>query len=135
MKPACLAGALVLAYSCLAIAQVATLQIKILEGDGATHVPGSKSPQPLTVEIVDEAGRAVAGAAVSFRLPDDGPTGLFASGLRTDIEISDANGRASVRHIRANNTAGEFLIRVTAAKDQAHAGTLVRQSIAGAAQA
>jgi hypothetical protein len=132
MKPACLAGALVLASSCLAIAQVATLQIKVLEGDGATYAPGARSAQPLTVEIADDAGRAVAGAAVSFRLPEDGPSALFASGLRTEIEISDANGRATVRHLHVNATPGEFLIRVTANKDQAHAGTLVRQFIAGA---
>jgi len=131
MKSACLAGALVLAFSCLAIAQVATLEIKILEGDGATYLPGAKSTQALTVQITDETGNPVAGAAVSFRLPDEGPGGLFASGLRTEIEISDANGRAAVRRIHPNTTPGEFLIRVTAGKEQAHAGTLVRQSIAG----
>src|SRR5690348_12230354 len=129
MKPACLAGALVLAFSGLAIAQVATLQIRILEGDGATYVPGTHGTQPLTVQIADDAGRAVAGAAVSFRLPEEGPSGLFSSGLRTEIAISDANGRATVRHLHVNATPGEFLIRITAAKDQAHAGTLVRQSI------
>src|SRR5881394_3051979 len=100
MKSACLAGALVLAHSCLAIAQVASLQIKINEGDAATYTPGARSSQPLVVQIADEAGRAVAGAAVSFRLPDDGPGGSFASGLRTEIAISDANGRVTVRHLQ-----------------------------------
>jgi hypothetical protein len=135
MKPACLAGALVLAYSCLAIAQVATLQIKILEGDGASYAPGARTTQPLSVQIADERGNPVGGAAVSFRLPDDGPGGLFANGLRTEIVITDPNGRATVRHLHLNNTPGEFSVRITAAREQAHAGTLLRLSIAGASSA
>jgi hypothetical protein len=131
MKPACLAGALVFALSSLAIAQVATLQIKITEGDAVIHAAGSRSAQPLTVQITDENGQAVSSAAVSFRLPDEGPGGLFANGLRTEIGITDANGRATVRRMQLNHTPGDFQIRITAAKDQARAGTLVPQSIQG----
>jgi hypothetical protein len=133
MKSACLAGALVFAYSCLAIAQIANFQIKIIEGDAAAHAAGSRSPQPITVQIADDAGRAVAGAAISFRMPDQGPGGLFASGLRTEIAISDANGRATVRHLQVNEIPGEFQIRITAAKDQGRAIAMVRQSILRAA--
>ena len=131
MKSACLAGALVIAHSCLAIAQVANLQIKITEGDAATHIFGTKDTQPITVEIDDAAGHAVQGAAVSFRRPAEGPGGLFASGLSSEIAISDANGRATVRHLQVNNIPGEFQIRVTAAKDQSRATAIVRQSIRG----
>jgi hypothetical protein len=131
MKPACLAGALVFALSSFAIAQVATLQIKITEGDAVIHAPGSRSTQPLAVQITDENGQAVSGAAVSFRLPDEGPGGLFANGLRTEIAISDANGRATSRRMQLNHTPGDFQIRITAAKEQARAGTLVPQSIQG----
>jgi len=130
MKPACLAGALVFAHSCLAIAQVASLQIRIVEGDAATHAPGSRSAQPLTVQVADESGRAVQGAAVSFRLPDEGPGGIFANGLRSEIGITDVNGRATVRRFQLNTTPGDFQIRITAARDQARAGTLVPQTIA-----
>ena len=133
MKSACLAGALVIAHSCLAIAQIANLQIKVIAGDAVTHAARARSSQPLTVQIADETGRAVAGAVVSFRLPDEGPGGLFASGLRTDIQITEANGRASVRHLQLNNTPGDFLIRVIAAKDQSRASTVLRQSILGMA--
>lgn len=131
MKPACLAGALVFALSGFAIAQVATLQIKIMEGDAVIHAPGSRSTQPLAVRITDEDGQAVSGATVSFRLPDEGPGGLFANGLRTEIAISDANGRATARRMQLNQTPGDFQIRITAAKEQARAGTLLPQSIQG----
>jgi hypothetical protein len=131
MKPACVARALVCAFPCLAIAQVATLQIKILEGDAAVHAAGSRSARPLAVQVTDDLGRPVAGAAVSFRLPEEGPGGLFGNRLRTEVIVSDANGRASVRNVLLNSTPGAFQIRITAAKEQARAGTLSRQFIEG----
>jgi hypothetical protein len=127
MKAALAAGALVCAFPCLAFAQVATLEIKIIEGDAAVHRSGSRIQHPLTVQITDETGKPVEGAAVSFRLPDEGPGGLFANGLRTDLGISDANGRAAVRNLQLNSTPGGFQIPITAAKEQARAGTLSRQ--------
>jgi hypothetical protein len=133
MRAALAARALVCAFPCLAIAQVAVLQIKVTEGDGATHAAGTRNLRPLTVEITDETGRPVSGAAVSFRLPEEGPGGMFANGLRTDLVMTDANGRATVRNWQPNHTAGAFQVRITAAKEQARAGTLSRQYIAGPA--
>ena len=37
------AGGFVLALSCAAAAQVAILQIRVIEGEGAVHAPGSRS--------------------------------------------------------------------------------------------
>ena len=132
MQPAWLARALVCAFPCLATGQVATLEIKILEGDGAVHAAGSRSARPLAVHVTDDMGQAVAGAAVSFRLPEEGPSGLFSNRLRSEVVVSDAGGRASVRHVQWNQTPGALHIRITAAKDQARAGTLSRQFMAAA---
>ena len=66
MKQSCLAAALVVALSGSATAQVAILQIQIVEGEGAVYAPGARSARPLAVEVTDETGRPVAGAAVSF---------------------------------------------------------------------
>ena len=33
--------------------QVAILQIRVIEGEGAVHVPGTRSSRPITVEITD----------------------------------------------------------------------------------
>ena len=41
------------------------------------HAPGSRSARPMTVEITEETGKPVAGAAVSFHLPEDGPGGTL----------------------------------------------------------
>jgi hypothetical protein len=112
-------------------AQTVIVRLRVVEGEGAVHQAGSRSGRPLTIEVTDETGQPVEGAAVSFRLPEEGPGAVFASGLRTDIAISGSNGRASVHGMRFNRTAGPFEIRVTASKDQARAGVVIRQYIAG----
>ena len=110
---------------CPAIAQVAILQIQFIEGEGAVHAPGSRSARPLTVEVTDETGRPVPGAAVSFHLPDEGPGGAFANGLRTEVAVTDAQGRVSLHGLQVNRMPGRFQIRVVANKEQARAGVVV----------
>lgn len=115
---------------CPATAQVAILQIQIVEGEGAVHAPGSRSARPLTVEVTDETGKPVAGAAVSFHLPQDGPGGTLPNGLRTDVAITDGQGRVSLRGLQVNRVAGRFAIRIVASKEQARAGTMCSQYVA-----
>jgi hypothetical protein len=124
------AAALVVALAGTATAQVAILQIQILEGEGVVHAPGARLARPLTVAVTDETGRPVEGAAVSFNLPEDGPSGAFASGLRTDVATTDQRGRATLRSIQFNRIAGRFQIRIIASKEQARAGTVSFQYIA-----
>ena len=112
-----------------ASAQVAILQIQVVEGEGAVHVPGTRTNRSLTVEVTDETGKPVAGAAVSFHLPEDGPGGAFVNGLRTDIAMTDARGRASVRAFQANRLPGRFQLRIVASKEQARAGIVSFQYI------
>ncbi|MDQ6706192.1 MAG: hypothetical protein M3Z85_09505 [Acidobacteriota bacterium] len=81
------------------------------------------------IEVTDETGTPVSGAIASFRLPDEGATGLFANGLRTDLDVTDARGQASLRSLQFNHTDGEFQIRITVAKDAARAGTVSTQFI------
>src|SRR5258708_11239454 len=125
------ARALLLAFPAIVLAQVAGLQIKIVEGDGGILSPGTRAAKPLTVEILDESGRPVVGAAVSFDLPQEGPSGLFFNGLRTDLAMTDAGGRATVRGFQLNRIPGAFQVRITASKDQARAGTVSNQRIGG----
>jgi hypothetical protein len=121
---ALLAEALVLALPCVAMAQIAVLQIKVLDGEGAVHPAGARIAHPLTVEVTDETGHPVAGAAVSFQLPPEGPSGLFSNGLRTDLVLTDVSGHASIHSVQLNRTGGEFRIRITAVKEQARAGAI-----------
>jgi hypothetical protein len=129
-KSCCRLGALAVTLLCSAIAQVAVLQIHFIEGEGAVHAPGSRTARPLTVEVTDETGRPVPGAAVSFHLPDEGPGGSFANGLRTVVAITDAQGRVSLHGLQLNRLPGRFQIRVVATKEQARAGVVASQYIA-----
>ncbi len=95
------------------------------------HAPGSRAARPLTVVVTDEMGRPVAAAAVSFHLPEEGPSGLFANGLRTEVVTADERGRASAPGLRWNRAAGRLQIRVIASKEQARAGIVSFQYITG----
>ena len=119
-----------LLWAVAALAQVAILQIRVVEGEGTVHLPGSRSSRPITVDITDETGKPVAGAAVSFHLPGEGPGGAFVNGLRTEVVITDAEGRASLRGLLANRLPGRFQIRILASKEQARAGTVSFQYVA-----
>jgi hypothetical protein len=78
----------------------------------------------LTVLVTDETGQPIPNAAVSFRLPDEGASGVFSSGLRTEVVTTGPDGRASVWGMQWNKTAGPVEIRITAIKDQARAGIM-----------
>jgi hypothetical protein len=120
---------------CHATAQVANLRIQVIEGEGAVHAPGSRSGRPLTVAVTDDLGKPVEGAAVSFQLPDTGPGGTLGNGLRTDVAMTDALGRVSLRGLQVNRNAGRFAIRVVASKEQARAGIMASQYVGETAAA
>ncbi len=101
----------------------------MLDGEGAIHTAGGRSTRGLTVEITDETGRPVDGAAVSFRLPEEGPGGTFAHGMRTEILMTGADGRAGYREFVAGRTVGPFQVRVTAVRDSVRAGTVIDQYV------
>jgi len=125
-----LVAASVLALGGAARAQIAILQIQVIEGEGAVHAPGSHVSRFLTVEITDDTGKPVEGAAVTFHLPEDGSSGTFANGLRTDVITSDSRGRATLPGLTLNRVAGRFQVRIVAAKEQARAGIVSLQYIA-----
>jgi hypothetical protein len=101
------------------------LRLRTLEGEGQVFAAGSRSLRPVTVQITDETGKPVAGASVSFHLPDDGPSGAFTGGMRTDVAITAADGKATASNIQWDHVAGQVSLRVTAAKDQVRAGAVV----------
>lgn len=103
------------------------VQLKVVEGDGAVYRTGGRASRGLTVLVTDETGKPVEHAAVSFRLPEEGASGVFSSGLRTDVVTTGPDGRATVWGMQWNKTAGPVAIRITAIKDQARAGIISTQ--------
>jgi len=102
----------------------AILQIHVLEGEGVAYPVGGRATRGVTVQVTDETGKPVEGSSVSFRLPEEGPSGTFANGSRAEIATTKADGKAAAWGMQWNRTEGSFEIRITAVKGQARAGTV-----------
>lgn len=118
---------LLLATPFTVLAETVLIQLQIIEGEGAIHTAGTKASRPITVQVTDETGKPVEGAGVTFRLPEESATGFFDTGLRSDVQITGRDGRATVWSIVWGKAPGPVKIRVTASKDVARAGTIVSQ--------
>ena len=103
------------------------VQLRVVEGDGVTYRTGARATRGITVLVTDEAGRPLDMASVSFRLPDQGASGTFNSGLRTEVVTTGPDGRASVWGMQWNKTPGTVQIRIAAIKEQARAGLISTQ--------
>jgi hypothetical protein len=101
------------------------IELRIVSGSGAEFQPGSQQKQRLVMQVVNQDERPLAGVAVTFQLPDDGPSGLFGNGQRSIVAFTNDEGEASITGVKWNNTSGLVSIRVTAVKGMAHAGTLL----------
>lgn len=86
----------------------------------------SADQNTLAIEVTDAQGVPVPDVAVTFRMPEDGPAGVFADGSRIAVVSTDTSGRAQVTEIRWT-AAGTVSVRVTATKGTAHAGILVER--------
>jgi hypothetical protein len=102
----------------------AILQIRVLEGEGVAYPLGGRATRGVTVQVTDETGKPIEAASVSFRLPDEGPSGTFSDGSRAEIATTKADGKAAAWGMQWNRTEGSFEIRITAVKGQARAGTV-----------
>ena len=103
---------------------IQSLRIEIVEGDGAINNVRQRFAREPIVQVEDENRKPVAGAVVTFVLPNQGASGVFPNGARTLTTITDNNGRAVARGLRPTNN-GKFEIRVNASKDGKTASTTI----------
>jgi hypothetical protein len=113
-------------------ADPAGLQVRVIEGEGTAYPAGSRATRGITVQVIDQAGQPVEGAAVSFSLPTDGPGGAFASGSRNEVAVTHSDGRAAVWGMQWNKNVGSFGILISAAKGQERASVVCAQSLTDA---
>lgn len=115
-----------LAMSMVGAAQTdgAGLTIEVVEGNGAVLNIRDRHPVLPRVRVVDSGRRPVAGAAVTFRLPEAGPSARFEDG-RILVLQTDSQGEAAVRAMKPNAQVGPWEIRVSAA----HQGLVARAAI------
>jgi hypothetical protein len=107
-----------------------TLNLVIVEGDGAINNIRQRTAREPVVQVEDENHKPVAGAAVIFLLPEHGAGGTFADGSHSLTVISNSQGRASAHGIHLNSVQGQFQIGVTASYNGMTATATISQSIA-----
>lgn len=90
-------------------------KINVIRGEGAQNrVTKGRATSQAVVEVRDENDRPVAGAIVTFTLPNTGPGGTFTSGGLTTTVTTNQAGQATAT-FTPNNVAGSYNINVSAA--------------------
>ena len=90
------------------------LRIQVTEGVGAVVPRNSASSGRISVVVTGAGKQPVANATVTFRLPSEGPSGFFPSGLRSESLLTGPKGEAYIHGIRWNDTPGRMEVRVIA---------------------
>jgi hypothetical protein len=112
------------------------LQIVVLQGDGATHLVNHHA-QEYPVVSVRKDGQPVRGAAVTFQLPESGPSGSFfqtenyGSAGKTSKSIqmtTNKAGRAEAKSFTPNKELGAYAMQVTASFEGQTAKTELKQT-------
>lgn len=105
------------------------LQIEIFRGDQMLHEDRIPQGKDIVVRVNDDEGRAIAGAAVVFQLPSDGPGGAFPEDSRFATVMTDAEGLATAKGFQPNTQPGEYKVTVTASyRDYQAASAAVTQT-------
>jgi hypothetical protein len=112
---------------------IKALNIVIVEGEGAINNVRQRVAREPIVEVTDENKKPVAGALVTFMLPGNGPSGVFANGTNTLTATTDNAGRVVARGIRLNNQPGSMQVRVSVSHQGLSASTSFTMTVAAAA--
>jgi hypothetical protein len=108
------------------------LGIVVVVGEGAINNLKDPTVPPTVIQVVDENQKPIAGAAVTFFLPNQGPGGTFFDGTHSMTVTTDAQGRATIRGIRFNRLSGQMQIRVTASSGgQTATATITQTNVGG----
>jgi len=104
------------------------LKINVVQGEGATNNTSRMIAAQPTVEVVDEGGKPVENAEVTFETPRSGPTVVFFGEMRRNTVRTDAKGLARPSMLTPNDQNGKFQIKVQAKAGNSFAETVVNQT-------
>src|SRR5579885_3071831 len=102
------------AIAAQADAPPSSIELTVLQGEGALNGLGQRATQEPVVEVRDQSKRPLSGAAVVFTLPTQGPSGEFGKGSKTLTVLTDDSGRAVASGLRVNKISGKLEIHVNA---------------------
>ena len=91
------------------------MNLDVVEGEGAIHNVRGKAAAAPRVRVSGADGLPIAGASVTFRLPESGPGALFAEG-HVATEVTDANGEAVAPAMKLNSQLGAWEIRIAVSR-------------------
>jgi hypothetical protein len=107
------------------------LRILIVEGEDVLNNIKLKALKPIVVDV-QLNGMPAPGAAVTFILPNQGPTGTFLNGTATVTVNADAQGRATSSAIHPGGATGAMPVRVAASyQGQTASATVNQTNVAG----
>jgi hypothetical protein len=89
------------------------IKIVLVEGEGAINNIRERRAKEPVVHVLDDDNRPIAGASVTFQVPELGASATFPTGVTLTV-TTDQKGEAAGKGLRPNNIAGQFQIRVTA---------------------
>ena len=106
----------------------AKLNIVIVEGEGAINSTRQRVAREPVVQVEDENHKPIAGAAITFLLPNQGAGASFANGAKSLTVLTDDKGQAVARGLRPNNVNGQYQVRVNASFRGQTTSTTVTQT-------
>jgi hypothetical protein len=104
------------------------LNVVVVEGEGAINNIKRRTSRETVVQVEDENHKPVAGAAVAFLLPADGPGGTFIDGAKSASIVTDNAGRAAMPHLQVNSTPGSYSIGIYASHAGLASSAIISQS-------
>ena len=111
------------------------IHIVILEGEGAINNVRQRVAREPIIQVEDENRKPVAGAAVTFLLPNQGAGATFPNGARSLTITTDSKGQAVARGLKPNSVNGKYEIRVNASHQGRTDSTIINQTNAVVAAA
>ena len=90
------------------------IAIQVVDGNRAQNLLSEQASKPISVRIVDGAGRPLGIANVLFVPPDFGPGGVFLTSAAPVAVESNPEGFAVAPPFKANATEGTYEIQVIA---------------------
>ncbi|MGD0893244.1 MAG: hypothetical protein ABR923_17100 [Terracidiphilus sp.] len=107
-----------------------SLQIAILDGEGALNNISQRTAREPIVQVQDENHKPVAGALVLFAIHGggQGASAAFTGGASTLSVVTDANGVAHAAGLVANQVKGPWQIQVTASYGKLTTSTVINEN-------
>jgi hypothetical protein len=116
-----------LLFTNLLRAQEPSLHIAVVAGEGVRQQISEKVRIDPAVQVQDQSGKSIEGAAVVFTLPSSGPGGTFENGSHSLTVTTDPQGRAIAHGLHLNRLKGPFDIQVAATYQNMNATATISQ--------